>query len=106
MIPIRIEVQNEEHSKIVQKMLFAIGCHWGQPIAIIHTEHLYLYVNKDKLITYGTEYTHFTTNPHYVKVNFDWAIPSPPERIITFDGKNIKLSEESFQSFKKQLKEG
>jgi hypothetical protein len=100
---IRINVKSEEHSKIVQSMLFAMGCRWGHDKILVtpyHTASPYLYV-ENKTITHGTTESIFTNNDRYTYVNLDWAKTIP--RTITLDGKDIEISEESYQAFKRQF---
>lgn len=104
MKPIKIRIRNEKHSEMVQKMLFAVGCKWpGMDGARVQHEdkpHMYVNVDGKGRITYGYTPSIFEER-EYQEVNFDWLLPV--EHTITIDGKEIKISEESFNELKKQL---
>ena len=77
MKPIKIRVRSPEHSEVIQKMLFATGCHWGSGSQ--HVEHYgesFLFVYEDGTITHSghDEGDYFNRHP-YTEVDFDWCTP-------------------------------
>ena len=86
MKPIKIRVRNQKHSEIVQRMLFAAGCHWKKGSQCVqYCNEPFLFVYKQGTIMYGghDEAGYFNRHP-YTEVNFDWCIPE--RETIDIDG--------------------
>jgi hypothetical protein len=106
MEKIKIIIKDKAHSELVQHMLFAVGCRWRNhsPETVVRNrEKPQLYVDRNKNLSYSDDLNFFNNHSvSYKEVDFSWLCP--PVRVITLDGKDIEISEESYQAFKKQFK--
>ena len=85
MKPIKIRVRSPEHSEVIQKMLFAIGCKWGLSGQVVkHTQMPFLYAfADDEIVYYGGSEVFFNEDENQ-EVSFDWLFP--PRETIEIDG--------------------
>lgn len=81
MKSIKIRVRNQKHSEVIQKMLFAIGCHWGcHSQRVEHYDESFLFVHEDGSITYaGLDDKDYFNSHRHTEVDFDWLLPDTIE---------------------------
>lgn len=98
----KVLVGSEEISEMVQNKLFELGCKWYDESGVRHRTSPALYINGDGFLTHSALDYYFRNSEHKELGVFE-LMQMKPNRTITIDGKEIKISEDSYQELKKAL---
>ncbi len=100
---LKMEVTTKKQSKQVQKMLFALGWKWSSGGINIqdYPAPNYIYATTFGYLTHSKPTDCFSDDPGKV-IEIPLLLPETG-KVITIDGKDIKLSQESFDNLKHQL---
>lgn len=83
---VKIQVETPEKSRAVQEYLFANGCCWAYATKEVQFTHgKYLYVDRNGILTYGTNSGFFHDNEMHngqreLKFDFETTIIATPQR--------------------------
>lgn len=81
-----IKVWNEEHSKLIQKMLFSIGIEWRSVGKSISFADEPILIIEDKYVSYTLLPTTNLIEKGYEEIDMDWLVPEKKRETVDIPG--------------------